>query len=199
MIENKVNLYGASGHCKVIIDILMSNDTFIDSIIDDNPNVKEILNYKVLKNSDINFDLKSDWIISIGNNKIRKIIAQKFHLTYTKAIHNQTIISPFSEIGFGTVVMAGVIINPDVTIGKHCIINTGAVIEHDCHIEDYVHISPSVALVGGVTVKEGSHIGIGAYIIQGIKIGKWVTIGAGAVIVKDVPDYATVVGATSLP
>lgn len=35
----------------------------------------------------------------------------------------------------------------------------------------------------------------GAIIVGGVHIGNHVKIGAGAVVVKDVPDYATVVGA----
>jgi acetyltransferase EpsM len=193
-MENKINLYGASGHCKVIVDILLSNAFLVDKIIDDNPSQVSILDIKVLRNYNFIFEPNSNWIISIGNNKVRKAIVAKLKINYQQAIHSSAIISRFSKIGQGTVIMAGVVVNPDTVIGNHCIINTSAVIEHDCIIENFVHISPAAALAGGVTIGEGSHIGIGAVIIQGISIGKWATIGAGAVIINDVPDYATVVG-----
>lgn len=193
-MENRINLYGASGHSKVIVDLVLSNDYFIDKIIDDNPKFQEILGIKVHKNTNIHFDDVAKWIISIGNNKIRKKIAANLNLKFSTIIHKNAIISNFSTINEGTVIMAGAIVNPDVTIGKHCIINTNAVVEHDCVIEDFVHISPSASLAGGVIVGEGTHVGIGASIIQGISIGKWVVIGAGAVIVKDIPDYVTIVG-----
>ena len=35
---NKVTLYGASGHCKVIMDILDKSNILIDTIVDDDPN-----------------------------------------------------------------------------------------------------------------------------------------------------------------
>lgn len=193
-MENKIILYGASGHAKVIIDILKSCSISIDAIIDDNPKKDIILGISIIKT--INFDLKNlkNCIISIGNNKVRKILSNKLEVNFLNAIHPSAIISKFATIEQGTVVMAGVIINPEVIIKKHCIINTGAIIEHDCVIENFAHISPGVSLAGSVVVGEGAHVGIGATIIQGITVGKWATVGAGAIIIKDVPDYAVVVG-----
>ncbi|MBC7523092.1 MAG: acetyltransferase [Flavobacterium sp.] len=187
-------LYGASGHAKVIVDALQTSNIAIQTIIDDNPKTKSLLGIEIVKTSDFNFVLFDNVIISIGNNKVRKKIASKYKVNYAMAIHPATVISECSEIGNGTVVMAGAIINPEVKIGNHCIINTGAILEHDCFIDNFAHISPGVSLAGNVSIGEGSHIGIGATVIQGIKIGKWTTIGAGAVIIRDVPDYAVVVG-----
>lgn len=193
-MENKIILFGASGHCKVIIDILQCNEIIIEKVFDDNQYKEEILGYPILHSSKMDLNSLDEIILSIGNNLVRRLLSKKLNVKYAKAIHPSAIISNNSSIDEGTVVMAGVVINPDVKIGKHCIINSGAIIEHDCIIYNFAHISPNVSLAGGVEVGEGSHIGIGAIIIQGIKIGKWVTIGAGAVIINDIPDYAVVVG-----
>lgn len=193
-MENNITLYGASGHGKVIIDVLKSATSAQLIIVDDNPKTADILGIPIVKTSEVNMETLRNTIISIGNNKTRKKIAAELKTNYINAIHASAIISAFTRIGKGTVVMAGVKINPDTVIGGHCIINTGAVIEHDANIGDFVHISPSVSLAGNVTVGEGTHVGIGAIVIQGITIGKWATIGAGAIILKDIPDYAVVVG-----
>lgn len=193
-METNITLYGASGHSKVIIDILNCNSVTITSIIDDNPKTDTILGMPVVKNTDTDFSKVQHMIISIGNNKVRERISNQIKVDYANAIHPTAILSKTVALGKGTVIMAGAIVNPDVTIGNHCIINTGAVVEHDCHIADFVHVSPSVSLAGNVTVGQGTHIGIGAKVIQGITIGKWATIGAGAIIIKDIPDYAVVVG-----
>ncbi len=193
-METNITLYGASGHSKVIIDILNCNSVTIVSIIDDNPKADMILGLPVVKNADVDFSKVEHMIISIGNNKVRERISNQIKVNYVNAIHPTAILSSAVTLGNGNVIMAGAIVNPDVSIGNHCIINTGAVIEHDCHIADFVHVSPSVSLAGNVSVDQGTHIGIGAKVIQGIKIGKWATVGAGAVIIKDIPDYAVVVG-----
>ena len=193
-MENKIVLFGASGHCKVVIDILQSNNEIITAIIDDKPKTAQLLGIEIYRSDAYSLAEESKLIIAIGDNTIRKAIVQKLETIFHLAIHSNAIISNYATIGEGTVIAPGVIINADAVIGKHCIINTAAIVEHDCVVEDYVHLSPNCALAGGVSVGEGTHIGIGAKVIQGIKIGKWATIGAGAVIIKDVPDYAVVVG-----
>lgn len=192
----KVYLIGASGHAKVIIEILEDEEeTEIAGLQDLNPEIKSLLGYTVFKQLPEEFDrFKDSLIVSIGNNAIRKKIAESMDCDYTNAIHYSANISQSAYIGIGVVIMAGVSINASSKIGNHTIINTNASLDHDCIIEDYVHVSPNVALAGNVHVGEGTHIGIGACVIQGVRIGKWCTIGAGTVVIKDVPDGATVVG-----
>lgn len=187
-------LYGASGHAKVILEMLLLNGVKVDYIIDDNPNHCEILGIKVYKTNIRNLDISKNVVISIGDNKIRKKISEKYHLSYVTAIHPKSVISKFTKIGIGTVIMANATINSDVCIGKHCILNTACVVEHDCIIGDFSHISPNASLAGNVHVGVGTQIGIGASIIQGINIGKWCLIGAGSVVLNDIPDFSIVVG-----
>lgn len=188
-------LYGASGHCKVVIEAIKSSkEDKVVAVFDDNSKNDFILSIPILNPKEVNFSDFNPFIVTIGNNSIRKKIVQNLEASYIKAIDSSAIISESAQIGEGSVVLAGAIINAEAKIGKHCIINSGSVIEHDCIIEDFAHVSPNAALAGNVFVGEGSHIGIGAVVIQGIKIGKWCVIGAGAVLIKDVPDYAVVVG-----
>lgn len=189
-----MNIYGASGHSKVIIEIINSVSGKIDTIIDDDVSIKSILKYPV-EHSYKALDLNIGTILAIGNNGIRKKIADRYlGLIEDAVIHISAVVSTSAVIGNGTVIMANASVNSEALVGKHCILNTGSVVEHDCKIEDFVHISPNASIAGNVSIGEGSHIGIGACIIPGISIGKWATIGAGAVIIKDIPDYAVVVG-----
>lgn len=183
-------LYGASGHAKVIIDILKSQNINLDGLVDDNKAVNELLGYKVFHNSDI----IDKAIVSIGNNSIRKKIAESLDCKFIKAIHSSAIISESSSIDVGTVIMQGAIIQSCAKIGKHCIINTGASVDHECIIGDYVHISPHATLCGNVHVGEGSWIAAGSIVLPGVKIGKWSVIGAGSVVSKDIPDGVLAVG-----
>ncbi len=48
---------------------------------------------------------------------------------YTVVVHPSAIISTYTTIGEGTVIMPHVVVNAAVNIGNHGIINTGAVIE----------------------------------------------------------------------
>ncbi len=187
-------LYGASGHAKVILDILKRNKIPVTAIYDDRAPFS-LIDYQVSKFDWQNIRKDDEYLISIGRNTTRQILSKKLNnVRFGQAIHPQSIIDQTVTIGEGSVVMGGAVINSSVKIGKHCIINTTASIDHDCMIGDFAHISPNATLSGNVQVGEGTHIGAGAVVIQGIKIGKWAMIGAGAVIIRDVPDGVTVVG-----
>lgn len=184
-------LYGASGHAKVIIDILEANGQKIDFIVDDNPALIEFLGYEVRRN----IGEYDEAIISIGSCEIRKKVVESLKVNkYLTSVHLSAIVSPRATIEEGTVVMQGAIVQSCAKIGRHCIVNTGASVDHDCEIGDYVHVAPHATVLGGVKVGEGSWIGAGAVIKQYITIGKDCMIGAGAVVLRDVPDGATVVG-----
>lgn len=178
-------LYGASGHGKVIKDILESHGRIIDGFVDDDSAINE------LSGLDVRHSMEDvdEVIVSIGNNKTRKEVVEKLNCKFSlAAIHSKAVVSPTAKIDEGSVVMAGAVINADAQIGRHCIVNTGASIDHECLIGNYVHISPHATLCGNVTVGEGSWVGAGSTVIPGIRIGRWCQIGAGSVVVKDVPD-----------
>ncbi|MFV8335287.1 acetyltransferase [Flavobacterium sp. RSP29] len=194
-METKIYLFGASGHCKVVIDVIASTqELLVSAIVDDQPLLEALYGIPIFHTNCVETFSDKQFIVSVGNNYTRKKIVTRLAAIYTIAVHAKAIVSSHTTIGKGTVIMAGVVLNADVVVGQHCIINTAAVVEHDCKVGDFVHVSPNAVLAGGVTVGEGAHIGIGATVIQGIKIGKWATIGAGSVIISDIPDYALVVG-----
>lgn len=189
-----MNIYGASGHAKVIIDIAKSRGSSIDMVFDDDIQIEYLDGYTVAHK--FSEEMKnSDTVIAIGNNTTRKNVAESLKGKISDAIcHKSSVISPSAKLGKGTVVMPNASINASTKVGVHCIINTASTVDHDCELGNFVHISPSVAIAGNVKIGLGTHIGIGAVVIPGIKIGEWVTVGAGAVIIRDIPDYAVVVG-----
>jgi len=187
-----INLFGASGHAKVIMDIIMAQGDEVGCLYDDAPHCREIHGHPVYMASDV--EVVGPMIASIGSCRVRKLIAERYNVEYATAIHPKSIISDSATIGAGTVVMPGAIINADAHIGRHCIINTKASIDHECLIGDFVHIAPGATLSGNVEVGECSWIGVGACVKQGVKIGKNCMIGAGSVVVKDIPDNVAAYG-----
>lgn len=178
-------LYGASGHGKVIKDILEAQGRKVDGFVDDNINIQELSGLPVLHSA----DKADEVIVSIGLNNVRKRVAERLvQEVADAAIHPLATIAESVSIGKGSVVMAGAVINADAKVGKHAIVNTGATIDHECLISDYVHIAPGVHLCGQVHVGEGTLVGVGSSVIPCVHIGKWCIIGAGSVVVNDIPD-----------
>jgi sugar O-acyltransferase (sialic acid O-acetyltransferase NeuD family) len=138
-------------------------------------------------------DGNTDFIIGIGNNAVRKRIAETYDVRWVTLIHPSAQIAVNVSIGKGTAVMAGAVINACATVGAHCIINTHTVVEHDNVLEDYVHISPNAALGGAVRIGERSWIGLGTAVINNIDICKNCIVGAGAVVVNNITETGTYV------
>lgn len=198
-----IAIIGKGGHSKVIEDIIFSKIEYeIVAYLDDQyEDVKVIdgIYYGpiIAAQKMIGFFDDLVFVIAIGNNQVRKSIADRLDLLdhyYATLIHGKAVVSSSATIGRGTVVMASAVINADAKIGNHAIVNTNAVVEHENTIHDFVHISPSVTLTGTVTVEEGTHIGAGAVVIPNVHIGEWSVIGAGATVIHDIPANCTAVG-----
>lgn len=199
----KIAIIGQGGHSKVIQDIILSNNGYeIIGYLDDRyENIVTVDNHYFGPISTacdmIHYFHQVNFIIAIGNNKVRKRIVEKLCLSdelYITLIHKTAVVSPSAKIGNGTVVMPNVVINADSQIGNHAIINTSSVVEHDNIIGDFVHISPQATLTGSVIIEEGAHIGAAATVIPGVKVSEWSIIGAGAVVINDMPPNCIAVG-----
>lgn len=197
-MSKSVVIIGASGHGKVIADIIVNSDDKVLGFLDDADDVqgKKIIGFPVLgKIADYDNYRDCEFVIAIGNPYIREKISNELPVKWYTAIHPTAVISSLDvEIGEGTVIMANAVVNPSARIGKHCIINTGAIVEHDNILEDYVHLSPNVTLAGIVKVGKSTHIGAGSCTKQVLNIASDCVIGAGSVIVKDITESGTYVG-----
>jgi sugar O-acyltransferase (sialic acid O-acetyltransferase NeuD family) len=197
-----IYLYGCGGHAKVILDILDQQGRTVTALIDDNPLSKgtQMHGVPVQLSAEILAKIpcdRSEWIVAIGNNRIRQRIAEKLQNqehSFTTAIHPSAQIALGVEISPGTVVMANAVINTDTQIGHHVIVNTGATIDHDCIIGDYCHIAPGCSLCGQVKIGAGVFLGVGTSICPSIEIGEWTTCGAGSVVIHSLPSHCLAYG-----
>lgn len=197
-MSESVIIIGASGHGKVIADIVIKSGDKVVGFLDDNIEKGTLVSgIEVLGSVPDYVKWKNcSFVIGIGNPYTREKIHDRMLVNWYTAIHPTAVISSLDvEIGDGTVVMANAVINSNAKIGKHCIINTAAVVEHDNVLADYVHISPNVTLAGVVRVGKSTHIGAGSCTKQVLYIAPDCVIGAGSVIVKDITESGTYVGA----
>lgn len=197
-MEKEVIIIGASGHGKVVADIVCCSGDRVNGFLDDNPKTGNFfVGFPVLGTINDYKDFPGvEFVIAIGNAAIRERIANRMQgVNWYTAIHPTAVISKIdTRIGEGSVVMANAVINPGTKIGNHCIINTGAIVEHDNVLEDFVHISVGVKLAGTVKVGKSSWIGIGATVRNNLNICDNCTLGAGAVVIKDIEQSGTYVG-----
>ncbi len=208
MSEQAIIIFGASGHAKVVLDIVeRAGRARIASVFDDDAarTGQTVLGYRVAGGRDELLRQGAQAglvIVAIGANLARRSVAGWFAAQgfgFASAIHPGAQISREVRIAAGTVVMAGAAINADTDIGMHCIVNTGASVDHDCRLGDGVHVAPGARLCGGVSAGAGTFIGAGAVVVPGRRIGTDAIIAAGAVVLKDVPDGVVVAGNPAKP
>jgi sugar O-acyltransferase (sialic acid O-acetyltransferase NeuD family) len=201
----KLILIGGGGHCKSCIDVIESTKKYeILGILDTPEKVgQSVLKYKII-GTDNNI---SEWVnddvtflITVGqikNSFLRKKIFENLINNNAKIatiFSKNAIVSNYSKIGQGSIIMHHAVINADAIVGENAIINTKALIEHDAIIGNHCHISTGSIINGGCII--GNHVFIGsqAVIAQGVSICDNVVIGAGAVVVKPINTEGVYIG-----
>ena len=188
-MNQKVIIIGASGHGKVVADIITACGDEVIGFLDDDPQ-KESLG---CIDSFVKYP-EADFFIAIGDTRTRKEISRRIHCNWYTAVHPSAVISPSVSIGPGTVIMPNCVINANATIGSHCIVNSASVVEHDNKIGNYSHVSVGAKLGGGVRIGEAVWVGIGATISNNISVCSNTIIGAGAVVVKNIDEPGIYIG-----
>jgi sugar O-acyltransferase (sialic acid O-acetyltransferase NeuD family) len=204
--REKIFVYGASGHAKVVIDIIEKQGLYqVDFLVDDDATLKdtEVYGYRVIGGrQELLASSIRHGMVAIGSNNARSKVAAwltEISCELVSAIHPSAQLARGVIIGSNSVVMAGAVINSGSSIGYNVIVNTMASIDHDCIIGDGVHIAPGATLCGAVTIGAGTFVCAGATIIPNLTIGCNVVIGAGSTVIRDLPDGVTVVGSPATP
>ncbi len=204
--KQRLILLGASGHAKVIIEIIESlADKTVVGLLDKHKPAGEffagtsIVGDETLLPELIASDQVDAAVIAIGDNATRAQLAATLEelcpgFPFATLVHANATVSKSATLGAGTVVMAGAIVNADTVIGDHCIVNTNSSVDHDCKIADFCSIAPGACLGGNVTLGSASAVGLGANIIQSTTVGEKSLIAAGATVVTPIGSNVLAVG-----
>ncbi len=199
----KLLLIGGGGHCKSVLDSVLSLHVYDAIGIVDYTNTPVGGVPIVGQDEDLPNLLKTGWtdaIITVGSIGDTALRRRLYKMASDVGFDIPAIADPSAVIAQNVVLAAGcyvgkgAILNAGSIIGRAAIINTGAVIEHECVLGEFAHISPGAVLCGQVIVGEDSHIGAAAVVRQQIKIGKGVVVGIGSVVVNNIPDHVKAYG-----
>ena len=200
---------GAGGHARVLIDALLLQGVFVESVLDADSAKHGTVIFGVqvrggdglLSGRETGSCRLVNGLGSVHQPHLRQSVHERFSslgYLFATVVHPSAIVSPNAELELGVQVMAGAVVQAGVRIGCGSIINTSSSVDHDCVIGAHCHIAPGAVLSGQVLIGPGSHVGAGAVVIQGVHIGAGCVVGAGAVVLRAVPDGATVAGVPAI-
>ncbi|MEA2018960.1 MAG: acetyltransferase [Campylobacterota bacterium] len=196
---NMISIIGAGSHTRSSINLLKDNfKESIFGIYDDsfNDKNKELIDDIYLQGNIKSISNDSDIFLSIGDNKSRKLLFNKFNKQIIKEnlFHKTSYLESDIIIGNSNQVFANTYINSFVSIRDNNIINTSAILEHEVKIGSHNHISVGAKLCGRVIIGNNCMVGAGAIIIDKISICDDVILGAGTVVIKNISKSGTYVG-----
>lgn len=200
----KLLLIGGGGHCRSVLDCVLSASDYKEIGIIDYDESASALEVPVIGTDDDLPHLKEvGWtdafisVGSVGNTNLRRKLykmVKELGFAVPAIIDPSAIIARDTKIAEGVFIGKRATVNTGSVIGRCAILNTGSVIEHDCIVGEFSHISPGAVLCGQVSVGDDTHIGAGSVIRQGLRVGNFSLIGMGSVVVKDIPDSVNAFG-----
>lgn len=206
MANKKILLVGGGGHCRSVLDSLLSLNEYDEiGIIDRKGTGSEDIFGVPMVGTDADLErlFREGWtaafvtVGSVGNTSVRRRIFDNLN---RMGFSLPCIVDPTAVLGRSVTLERGVyigkcaVVNACAHLGDCVIINSGAIVEHDCRIDDFVHVSPGCILCGAVQVGNDSHIGAGSVVRQQISIGANTVIGSGGNVVEPIPDNAVAYG-----
>ena len=192
-------IFGAGEHAVSVANVALSAGYEIKHFVDKNKKGL-LLGYKIIGDlMELDSTDNFSFAIAVGDNAVRERIHKELvsampNLHFPALVHSSAVISFFTEVGDGAVVMPKAVIGPNSKVGKFCLINTQASIDHDCVMFDYSSLAPAAVTGGMVTIGLRSAISIGATIKHGLKIGDDSVVGANSYLNKDLPNNQVAYG-----
>jgi sugar O-acyltransferase (sialic acid O-acetyltransferase NeuD family) len=199
MSSNRIVVYGAGGHAKVMADAARAAGADVVALVDDDPTRQATrpLDIPVRPIAWLASQRDLGVALGVGDNRARESIAGRLlaagHRLAT-VIHPRAVVAASARLGEGTFVAAGAVVNPDASIGRGVIVNTSAVVEHDVVVGDFAHVSPAACLAGGAQLGALAHLGAGATVLPRIMVGARSVVGGGALVNRAIPEDVVAYG-----
>lgn len=205
-------IWGATGHSKVVGEILRTDGCQLIHIFDNNelvasPFVDVPISYgesgfiKFVQSLEATSltPRQIDCVAAVGgsNGRARETLTKfmcQFGFQARSIVHRSAVISDSAIIGSSSQILSGAIVGPSARLGDFTIVNSGACIDHDCIIGECSHIAPMATLTGEVKLGSNVFIGANATILPRVSIGCNSIVGAGAVVTKSLGDSIVAVG-----
>jgi acetyltransferase EpsM len=204
-------LYGGGGHAKTLIDLVRAAGTHhIVGIVDDGLQAGSlVMGLPVLGGAEALAELARQGVRlavngvgGINHVEVRLKVfetLQQAGFAFPVLVHPTACVEPSATMAAGVQVLAKSYVSTLAQVGFGSVINAGVVVSHDCVLGQVVNLSPGALLAGGVRVGDHAQIGMGVTINVNLTIGHSARVGNGATVKADVPPGAVVRAGTIWP
>lgn len=177
-------ILGASSFGRLIETVIQSCGGSVSGFIDDIHTGPRILG-----NRQYLFDeLKADdfhLAMAIGYKHLSSRVelfqeARARNYRFPALVHPNALVSPYSEIAEGCVLMARSNVDAFSILEPLCVLWPGATISHDSRIGKNTFVSPNATLCGFVNVGESSFIGAASVVVDGSTLPTGTFVKAGS-------------------
>jgi sugar O-acyltransferase (sialic acid O-acetyltransferase NeuD family) len=199
-MAEKLILFPYGGNALEAVDCL-GDDFELIGFIDDNPEKHGKIDDFVVQSRDLlqrypeakilavpgspaSYRHRCDIIASLGVQEGR----------FARVIHPRATVANRENIGFNSLLMAGVVVTSNARLGNHVCVLPNSVIHHDAVIGDYALIGSNVTIAGSSIVGARSYIGSGSTLIEHSEIGEGALVGLGSNVIRPVPAGVKVAG-----
>jgi sugar O-acyltransferase (sialic acid O-acetyltransferase NeuD family) len=196
---NSLLIYGGGGHGKTLIELARALGSYdLAGVVDDHLTPGgDVLGVPVLGGQEILPELVSrglhlvvNGVGGIGNFPVRWKVFELLKaagFSFPAMIHPTAFIEPSVQVDEGVQVLPKTYIGSASQVGFGSVLNAGVIVTHDCVLGRCVNLSPGAMLAGGVIVKDFAQIGMGVTININITIGAEARVGNGATVKANVP------------
>jgi UDP-perosamine 4-acetyltransferase len=206
MALKKLLLFPFNGNAIEALDCISGSEYQFLGFIDDSPEKLATKHkYPVFDRSVLN-TFSEALVLAVPGSptsfKNRKDFIDSLQLTeerFATIIHPKAFIGRDVEIGFNSLILAGVVLTSNAKVGNNVCILPNSVVHHDSKIGNYTLIGSNVVVAGGTIVGENCYIGSGSNIINNISIGNGALVGLGSNVIKSVASEYVIVGNPAKP
>ena len=197
----KIIIIGAGGHAVSVANVAISAGYEIAGFVDANRAGSKLLNYQIMGGIEsVGDPLDFIFSIAIGDNFQRSKVFYDLTRLYPgiyfpTLVHSTAVVSHFSTLEMGSVLMPLSLVGPNTNIGKFCILNSNSSIDHDGRMGEFASLAPGVVLGGSVNIGNRSVIAIGSVVKHSLQVGSDSILGAYSYLNKNLEDGCIAYGA----
>lgn len=199
----KLLIYCAGGFGREVCDVARRINhvksqwdeiVFIDNYL----GKKEHYGTKVYTFNDVlNLNIEMEFIIANGEPCERQEIFEQIKsqgYNFTKIIDPTAIISDYSTIGEGSIILSNSLISSEVKIRENVVVQPNCVIGHNISIGKHSVISAGFLPAGKTEIGDRVFIGMGVITQEKIKIGNDSIVGMGSVVYNNIDEGVVALG-----